>query len=136
MLTPVDLIISSLSFQVDVADNLAQKMERLVPFLKKRTGPAIIYVTLQKQAQDVADELARRNLDAMVYHAGLPNEQRARIQQQFMASDKGIVCATIAFGMGIDKGMVRLSFCHFWTDIMNSQYSAGGSRLIVLSYLR
>ncbi|PBL01411.1 ATP-dependent DNA helicase [Armillaria gallica] len=98
---------SNLSFQVDVANNFAQKMERLVPFLKKRTGPAIIYVTLQKQTQDVADELTRRKLDAMVYHAGLPNEQRAQIQQQFMASDKGIVCATIAFGMGIDKANIR-----------------------------
>ncbi|KAK0506457.1 P-loop containing nucleoside triphosphate hydrolase protein [Armillaria luteobubalina] len=78
------------SFQVDVADNFAQKMERLVPFLKKRTGPAIIYVTLRKQAQDVADALNRRKLEALVYHAGLPNEQRARIQQQFMAFDKGI----------------------------------------------
>ncbi|KAK0465659.1 ATP-dependent DNA helicase [Armillaria novae-zelandiae] len=97
----------NLSFQVDVANNFAQKMERLVPFLKKRTGPAIIYVTLQKQAQDVADELNRRNLNALVYHAGLPNEQRARIQQKFMASDKGIVCATIAFGMGIDKANIR-----------------------------
>ncbi|KAG7450790.1 ATP-dependent DNA helicase [Guyanagaster necrorhizus] len=97
----------NLSFQVDVADNFAQKIERLVPFLKKRTGPAIIYVTLQKQAQNIASELARRKLDAMVYHAGLPSEERARIQQQFMTSEKGIVCATIAFGMGIDKANIR-----------------------------
>jgi superfamily II DNA helicase RecQ len=40
----------------------------------------------------------------MVYHAGMGNEERARVQQQFMESEKGIVCATIAFGMGIDKG--------------------------------
>ncbi|KAK0476539.1 P-loop containing nucleoside triphosphate hydrolase protein [Armillaria luteobubalina] len=79
------------SFQVDVAGNFVQKMEHLVPFLKKRTGPAIIYVTLQKQAQDVADALNWRKLDALVYHAGLPNEQRARIQQEFMTSEKGIV---------------------------------------------
>lgn len=43
-------------------------------------------------------------LEPMVYHAGLPAEQREKVQMAFMASEKGVVCATIAFGMGIDKG--------------------------------
>ena len=69
-----------------------------------RTGPAILYVTTQKQAEELATYLTPCGLEAMVYHAGLPNEQRTSIQMQFMQSEKGIVCATIAFGMGIDKG--------------------------------
>lgn len=72
--------------------------------LKSRTGSAIIYVTLQKQAEEVADLLRPHGLQPMVYHAGLSSEKREQVQQKFMESEKGIVCATIAFGMGIDKG--------------------------------
>jgi superfamily II DNA helicase RecQ len=94
----------SLAFKVEVADSLDKKLDRLIPFLKSRTGPAIVYVTLQKHAEAVANHLRPHNLEPMVYHAGLPHEQRAKVQMEFMNSAKGIVCATIAFGMGIDKG--------------------------------
>jgi superfamily II DNA helicase RecQ len=94
----------SLAFKVEVADNLDKKLDSLIPFLKSRTGPAIVYVTLQKHAEEVANHLRPHNLEPMVYHAGLPHEQRTEVQKQFMESAKGIVCATIAFGMGIDKG--------------------------------
>jgi len=94
----------SLAFKVEVADSLDNKLDRLIPFLKSRTGPAIVYVTLQKHAEAVANHLRPHDLEPMVYHAGLPHEQRAKIQMEFMNSTKGIVCATIAFGMGIDKG--------------------------------
>jgi superfamily II DNA helicase RecQ len=95
----------SLAFKVEVAETFDQKLERLIPFLQSRTGPAIVYVTLQKHAEEVADHLRPHNLEPMVYHGGLPHEQRAKVQMQFMESAKGIVCATIAFGMGIDKCM-------------------------------
>lgn len=45
-------------------------------------------------------------IDAMVYHAGLPSEQREKTQLAFMESKDGVVVCTIAFGMGIDKGNV------------------------------
>ena len=82
-----------------------EKLKRLIPFLESRTGPAIVYVTLQQHAQDVADALNKHKMGAMVYHAGLPAEEREQIQNDFMDSERGIVCATIAFGMGIDKGL-------------------------------
>lgn len=68
-----------------------------------------MYVTLQKHAQEVADRLCSYGLDATVYHAGLPAADRERVQLAFMRSEKGIVCATIAFGMGIDKGAIQSS---------------------------
>ena len=81
--------------------------------LKARTGPAIVYVTLKRHTEELASRLKDYGLDAMAYHAGLPNEERAKKQTQFMESDKGIVCATIAFGMGIDKANIRqVSSCH------------------------
>ena len=83
---------------------MQEKINKILPLLKSRTGPAILYVTLQKQANEVASLLLAHGLESWVYHAGLPNEDRERVQTNFMESEKGIVCATIAFGMGIDKG--------------------------------
>ncbi|KAH7913025.1 ATP-dependent DNA helicase [Hygrophoropsis aurantiaca] len=97
----------NLSFQVQVAETLDQKLNFLVPFLKQRTGPSIVYVTLQKQAEEVAHKLRPHGLEPMVYHAGLKTDERTKVQTKFMESNKGIVCATIAFGMGIDKSNIR-----------------------------
>ena len=75
-------------------------------------GPAIVYVTLQKTAEDLARALADAGLPAEAYHAGLPDEVRHAVQERFMASEGGIVVATIAFGMGIDKSDIR-TVVHF-----------------------
>lgn len=98
----------SLSLQVEVASSFEEKLKRLVPILESRTGPAIVYVTLQKQAEEIAQKLSEEDIETFVYHAGLPAEQREEVQVKFMESEKGVVCATVAFGMGIDKGKVRL----------------------------
>ncbi len=71
------------------------------------TGPTIVYVTLQKTAEDVAARLVRAGHPAKAYHAGLKNDLRQTVQDWFMASDSAIVVATIAFGMGIDKSNIR-----------------------------
>lgn len=70
-------------------------------------GPTIVYVTLQRTAERLAAELTRAGSAASAYHAGMEPEDRARVQDAWMASDQGIVVATIAFGMGIDKANVR-----------------------------
>lgn len=70
-------------------------------------GPTIVYVTLQKTAEQVADNLASAGLPARAYHAGMKDEHRTEVQEWFMDSDQGIVVATIAFGMGIDKPNIR-----------------------------
>lgn len=70
-------------------------------------GPTIVYVTLQKTAQHVAELLAHNGLQAKYYHAGLKEQQRTEVQDWFISSDSGIVVATIAFGMGIDKSNIR-----------------------------
>ncbi len=70
-------------------------------------GSTIIYVTLQKQAEDLAAYLQQYAFAAEAYHAGMSPEDRTRIQEWWMAQTAGIVVATIAFGMGIDKSDVR-----------------------------
>jgi ATP-dependent DNA helicase RecQ len=71
------------------------------------TGPAIVYVIQQKTAEVVAQQLCEAGFDAAAYHAGMKSEQRQEIQNRFMADEIGIVVATIAFGMGIDKSDIR-----------------------------
>jgi ATP-dependent DNA helicase RecQ len=70
-------------------------------------GPTIVYVTLQRTAMGVAEALQSAGLPARPYHAGMESEERTAVQDEWMASEAGIVVATIAFGMGIDKADVR-----------------------------
>lgn len=70
-------------------------------------GATIVYVSLQRTAESVAERLTAAGLSARPYHAGLVPEKRAEIQDWFMASPDAVVAATIAFGMGIDKSDIR-----------------------------
>ena len=70
-------------------------------------GSSIVYVTLQRDAERVAALLEDAGLPARAYHAGLAAELRAEVQEWWQELDRGIVVATIAFGMGIDKADVR-----------------------------
>ncbi|QXI00866.1 RecQ family ATP-dependent DNA helicase [Pseudomonas monsensis] len=84
------------------------KRRRLVEWMAERQGqPGIVYVTLQKTAEHVAEHLVRNGIQAEAYHAGLPNDQREAIQKRFMAGQSKCIVATIAFGMGIDKSDIR-----------------------------
>lgn len=70
-------------------------------------APTLIYVTQQKTTAEVSDFLTSNGLDARAYHAGMETEHRSEIQNWFLQSDRPIVVATIAFGMGIDKADIR-----------------------------
>ena len=80
--------------------------------MKRPRGPTIVYVTLQRTAEDVAAFLNDKGIDAAAYHAGMDADERHRVQDEFMASDDKVVVATIAFGMGIDKSNIRAVY-HF-----------------------
>jgi ATP-dependent DNA helicase RecQ len=80
----------------------------LVQRLRQRqAGPTIVYVTLQKTAERVAGLLTSAGFAARAYHAGLENEERTAVQEWWMGCEAGVVVATIAFGMGIDRASVR-----------------------------
>ncbi|MGX1172470.1 RecQ family ATP-dependent DNA helicase [Pseudomonas sp. R151218B TE3479] len=89
------------------------KRARLVQWLGERAGqPSIVYVTLQRTAEQIAEHLGRNGIEAEAYHAGLPHEQREAIQRRFMGGQSNCIVATIAFGMGIDKSDIR-NVVHF-----------------------
>ncbi len=86
----------------------SQRDHLLIEKMKSRpAGPTIVYVTLQRTAQEVAEQLAQAGIDARHYHAGMKPEDRSATQDWFINSSAGVVVATIAFGMGIDKANIR-----------------------------
>ncbi len=98
---------SNLNLQV-IPVKQSDKNQVLAETLSNKKGEAsIIYVTLQKTAEDVAHFLSSTGIAATAYHAGLKNELREEIQNRFMKGEINCVVATIAFGMGIDKSDIR-----------------------------
>lgn len=84
------------------------RIKKIIRYLKKRKGESgIVYCLSRKSTERVAAHLQEAGFCAMHYHAGLSSEQRAMVQRSFVKGDIPIICATIAFGMGIDKPDVR-----------------------------
>ena len=84
-----------------------QRLPYLTKVLLKRKVPSIVYVTLQNTAEHVATHLQKSGVNALAYHAGLPDEHRHAAQDAFMSGQTDVIVATIAFGMGIDKADIR-----------------------------
>ncbi len=83
------------------------KNQTLLQIIQAQQGCGIVYVTLQHSAEQVAQRLAVDGVSAKAYHAGLGDEIRQQVQQDFMEGRIQVVVATIAFGMGIDKSDIR-----------------------------
>jgi len=84
------------------------KLNFLGNYLNSHKGEAsIVYVTLQKTAEDISSWLNQNQIQSEAYHAGLKNDVREQIQARFMNSQDQCIVATIAFGMGIDKNNIR-----------------------------
>src|SRR5690606_40061663 len=84
------------------------RIDQIQAFIRERPGQAgIIYCLARKTTESIAEALRRRGLAAAAYHAEIDNATRKRVQEDFQADKVRIVCATIAFGMGIDKPNIR-----------------------------
>jgi len=85
-----------------------KRIEQILRFLSKRKNqPGIIYCLSRKMTESVAMRLHDRGYRAAYYHAGMDNAERSKIQDAFIRDKIQIICATIAFGLGIDKSNIR-----------------------------
>ena len=104
-------------------DRLAVLAKRLA---SAKVRPAVVYVTFQKTAEDVAAHLAAAGLAARAYHAGMSAEERDATQEAFMRGACEVIVATIAFGMGIDKADIRsVVHCNLPKTLENYQQEIG-----------
>ena len=98
----------NLSLSVKRGYKSAEKMHFILNFIKARPNDAgIIYCLSRKTTEKVAADLRKKGINAAAYHAGLSSLERSQTQEQFKNDQLLVVCATIAFGMGIDKSNVR-----------------------------
>lgn len=97
----------NLFLQVTPTSEAAKNRKLLNRVQESPHAPTIVYVTLQKTAEDVAQLLNANQVNAACYHAGMPDDERENIQNLFMDGKLDCVAATIAFGMGIDKRDLR-----------------------------
>jgi ATP-dependent DNA helicase RecQ len=85
-----------------------EKTKAILEFIDRHAGDCgIIYCMSRANTEKVAEQLARHGVRAAVYHAGLSAGVRERTQEDFINDRVQVVCATVAFGMGIDKSNVR-----------------------------
>lgn len=98
----------NLSLSVKRGYKAAEKMHFIMNFIKARPlEPGIIYCLSRKTTEKVAADLRKKGIHAAPYHAGLSTLERNQTQEFFKNDQLLVVCATIAFGMGIDKSNVR-----------------------------
>nr|WP_199000810.1 DNA helicase RecQ [Flavobacterium sp. ASV13] len=84
------------------------RVKQIIDFVEDRSNESgIIYCLSRKTTEELALKLQKNGVKAKAYHAGLENKLRAKTQDEFINDDCQVVCATIAFGMGIDKSNVR-----------------------------
>ena len=114
----------NLFFQVE---HPAEKMKFLLEYVNKfPTVSGIIYCSTRKAVESVCDKICRTGISAVRYHAGLSDEERLRNQESFIYDKIGVMVATNAFGMGIDKSNVRYVIHYNMPSNMDAYYQEAG----------
>lgn len=98
----------NLSLEVRIGTKPKEKLNEIIGFINDRKDQnGIIYCLSRKKCEEAYEALANAGISAMFYHAGMNSEVRSSVQERFIKDELQVVCATVAFGMGIDKSNVR-----------------------------
>jgi ATP-dependent DNA helicase RecQ len=95
----------NLSLSVASGRNKLKYIEKFIA--ERRNQAGIIYCLSRKNTESLAESLCKIGIKAKAYHAGFDTATRTKTQNEFLNDELQVVCATIAFGMGIDKSNVR-----------------------------
>ena len=102
-----DMDRTNIRLEVRACSTAAVKRDALLRAARESEPPGIVYVATRRHAEDVAAALGEVGVVAAVYHAGMSKNERDAAQHDFMAGRIGVIAATTAFGMGVDKQDVR-----------------------------
>ncbi|MFK4997730.1 RecQ family ATP-dependent DNA helicase [Bacillus sp. N9] len=98
----------NISMVVEKMNGLDDKKQRVLELVQYLRKPGIIYFSSKRLAEEMADDLRTQGIKGVAaYHGGMEQEQRILIQQQFLHDQLQIICATSAFGMGVNKDNIR-----------------------------
>lgn len=118
---------TNLKLIVESPHGNVEKDQKLIDFLKSRSGCGIIYASTRKNCEHLVellqDETARR---LAFYHGGMPQDARRAVQEKFMSSETEIIVATNAFGMGIDKSDLRFVVHYNLPGSLEAYYQEAG----------
>lgn len=117
------------------------KMRELIRLCNEIEGTGIVYTRSRRKAEELSRLLRREGVRSGFYHAGLADDARAAAQEAFMDGSYRVMCATVAFGMGIDKPDVRFVVHYSLPQSLEDYYQEAGragrdglmSRCILLS---
>ena len=105
----------------------ANTFASLLGFVRERSKESgIVYAASRRQAESLAQKLTSSGIPALPYHAGLEGSERTYNQERFRRDDVRVICATIAFGMGIDKPKVRYVVHYDLHKSLESYYQETG----------
>lgn len=113
----------NLSLSVFQVEN---KQGKLLEILRSVSGPAIVYAMNRKLAEETAYFLRHHRVSAQCYHAGLGKNRRSEIQRQFFQNQCRVICATNAFGLGINKPDVRVVIHLDLPETLEAYYQEAG----------
>lgn len=117
----------NLRFEVARVTTLKDKFEGIAGQLRElKDESAIVYCGTRKRVEEITDSLQRAGIKCARYHAGMPDDDRKRIQNAFARDTLRIIVATNALGMGIDKPDVRAVIHHDMPDSLESYYQEAG----------
>ncbi|MBK6521448.1 MAG: RecQ family ATP-dependent DNA helicase [Sphingobacteriaceae bacterium] len=114
---------SNLRYVVQLEEN---KLDRLLKLVQNIGGSGIVYVRNRRKTEEVSKLLQQKNFTAKAYHAGLKYDDRRSIQDDWINNRTQIICATNAFGMGIDKPDVRFVVHLDLTDSIEAYFQEAG----------
>ncbi|TVR84296.1 MAG: DNA helicase RecQ [Saprospirales bacterium] len=98
----------NLYYEVRPKPSKSDAQKSIVQYVKTKMGKSgIVYVQSRKSTEEVANFLKVNDIKAAPYHAGMDSKSRTKVQDDFLMEKIDVICATIAFGMGIDKPDVR-----------------------------